>query len=425
MKCVFCGSELPPGARFCGGCGSLVDAAVPANEATSRSEAASVSNTVQEEQQRQAMLGTPPPIPPAYTQFGSQGAATPVSPYAQFGQTLQDPYYQPSPYEATPAPVSATPLPPPHYKQANAPRKGPGTATKVLIGVICAVVVLGAAGTALVIYLLSRPQPVITLNSAYSVNGTPAGSAGTVLRVSGQKFSSSSAITFLLDGSPAPGNQSVQSDASGNISVNLAITSGWPVGSHTLTARDASNYTTRSGVTVMIVQQGEANTPGPRGAPANDASFKLNINVNGTLQANGQSFSNQDTMLVTGKPDPAGGTACLSVDDGQTHVFNETTVNSSQGYRETSIYSCNGSYKTGKITYTETLTSDVIVYNSNGATCTLSAPHVDLQLTGDYSGNNAFSGTATYPGITSYNCNLPGAYFFHYAAQGTWTGRVQ
>ena len=67
------------------------------------------------------------------------------------------------------------------------------------------------------------------------------------------------------------------------------------------------------------------------------------------------------------------------------------------------------------------LTSDRNVY-SNGASCTLTAPTVNERLTGSYV-NGTFTGTVTYPKITSYDCT-PGSSLFHYGAQGTWSGSV-
>jgi hypothetical protein len=128
-------------------------------------------------------------------------------------------------------------------------------------------VVVVAGGIATAAHFLSRPQPLISITSNYKMGNTLAGATGTILHISGQKFSSNSAITFLLDGHVAPGNPGTRSDANGNVSADVTITNAWSVGTHTLTARDASNYSTNNSVSVTIVQPGQANTPGPNGAP--------------------------------------------------------------------------------------------------------------------------------------------------------------
>src|SRR5207244_939439 len=109
-------------------------------------------------------------------------------------------------------------------------------------------VVVGGGGVGLAAYLLTRPQPTISITSNYKVGGTPAGATGTVLHVIGHKFSGTSAISFLLDGAAVSGNQSVHSDTDGNVSADLTIPSGWTVGRHTLTAKDANGYTAKGGV---------------------------------------------------------------------------------------------------------------------------------------------------------------------------------
>jgi hypothetical protein len=391
MRCTFCGTDLSPDARFCGNCGNLVESMSPANEATSRSNVSGINDMVLEEQRRQQ-------TPVIYAQ--------PATSYPPFSPT-------------------PTPPPPPQYDRYDQQekRRALSPVAKVAIIVACIVVVLGAVSVGLLLYFLNLPQPVISLSSSYHVNRTPAGATGTTLHISGQKFSSSSTITFLLDNSPLPSNDSVQSDSSGNVSANLTITSDWSTGRHTITARDASNYITKSGVAVIIVPQGEANTPGPNGAPPDDASFKVNAAINTTLEGANQPFNTTETLIVTGQPDPNGGTVCQAGDNGQPRTTRQATVDTGQGYNETSAYSCSGTYKAGKLTYTETTTSDVITFNSGG-TCTLTSPQISEQLSGSYTGNNTFSGTVTYLKLSSYNCSNPGSYFFHYGAQGNWTGQV-
>jgi hypothetical protein len=297
--------------------------------------------------------------------------------------------------------------------------------------VVTAVAVVAAGGIGAAAHFLSLPQPLISVTSNYKVGNTLAGANGTILHFSGQKFSSNSAITFLLDGHVAPGNPGTRSDANGNFSANVTITNAWSVGTHTLTARDASNYSTKNSVSVTIVQQGQANTPGPNGAPPDDASFKVIVQIQGQTTT-GNRFTSQETEVVTGHPDPMGGTVCQTEDNGQPVVITGFTSNTHVPYRQTSTFSCTGSYKGGKLTFTETITSDVFVFSQpdgTTATCRLNSPHTDEQLSGSYTGNNTFSGTVSYPTIvdSNYPCSGNGTstyYNFHQGGQGIWTGTV-
>src|SRR5260370_31559685 len=197
------------------------------------------------------------PAPPPFTSMLQQSAMPPWAPGGNTGYgmpVLQQPY--------TPLPV------PPKSSQR----------LKILLIVLAAILVLGAGG-GITAYLLTRPQPVISVTTSYRVGSTPAGSTGTVLHVSGHSFSGSSAITFLLDSVPVPGTQNVQSNADGNVRADLAITNAWTVGNHTLTAKDAGGYITKAGVTVAIVHHGHAHTPGPTAAPPDHLNFSLKANL--------------------------------------------------------------------------------------------------------------------------------------------------
>ncbi len=404
--------------------------------------------------------GTPSPAsgPPAVqgfmhgaapSSFSSSQAPTYAGQQAPLPQAGPQPFHMPIPQPSHIAPVT----PPPHYVPeaspyhvdesaprhahyhhkihhglGSAPKMVGGIATKWLIIAVVGIVVVGAGGIGLAAYLLTRPQPTISITSNYKVGATPAGAAGTVLHVIGDKFSGTSAITFLLDGAAVSGNQSVHSDTDGNIRADLTITSRWAVGSHTLTAKDANGYTTKSGAIVAIVPQGQAHTPGPFGAPPDDASFTLNLTIHSQTDTTGQQSTNQATLIVTGHPDPSGGTVCKSRDNGQPQEVTSVTIDTGQPFKETYTLSCSGSYKGGKITFMETLTSDIIVFTSSNrpTTCTLNGPHVDEQLSGSYTDQHVFSGTISYPEIptSAYSCNTSGSYFFYYAGHGTWTGQV-
>ncbi len=304
---------------------------------------------------------------------------------------------------------------------------GTGLSIKTVVIAITIIVVVAGGGIGAAAYFLTRPHPVITASSSFSVGSTLAGANGTTLHISGQKFSGSSPITFLLDGSPLPGSQSVTSDSNGNFQADLKITNSWKVGTHTLTARDASNYSTQQSVTVVIVAPGQAHTPGPNGAPPDSATFKVSATLQ-TRFSDGTSYDPAQTLQVTGHPDPTGGTVCRSQDNGTPVVTTSSTFDTSTAYRDSSTYSCTGTYKGGHLTYTETITSELVTYyNANPVqTCKLLNPHAIEQISGNYTTQGVFSGSATFELVpqTDFSCSAQGAYFYYRPAQGTWSGQV-
>jgi hypothetical protein len=177
----------------------------------------------------------------------------------------------------------------------------------------------------------------------------------------------------------------------------------------------------------MIVSPGQAHTPGPLGAPPDDASFHVNANISAQFGSSAP-FTTQQTVIITGHPDPMGGSVCEGTDNGQPNMYTSSTFDTSTAYQETAVYSCTGTYKAGKFTYTQMLVSDVIKYYlaTPVVTCTLTSAQPNMELSGSYTSNNTFSGTISYPAIsqTVYHCDATGADFFHRAGQGTWTGSV-
>jgi hypothetical protein len=244
---------------------------------------------------------------------------------------------------------------------------------------------------------------------------TPAGATSTEFRVNGHKFSGNSAITFLLDGSAAPGNSVTQSDSNGDITATLPVTGDWPVGDHTLTARDANGYTTKDGVAIKIVPQGQAHTPGPNGAPADDESFT----VAGSYSPSGEA-SQQITLQITGHADPNGGSVCTSADDGS--QYTDSGQDNIGQYVDTYTFSCSGTYKGGKLSYTETLTSDKFTY-ANGVTCTEHAPYTWVHLEGTFTGAGSINGS--YKRDTgNYDCTQNASLSYN-PLQGNWTGQIK
>jgi pSer/pThr/pTyr-binding forkhead associated (FHA) protein len=373
------------------------------------------------------------PPPPAGYNF------SPVGPLSQEGPAWSpDNYTLPAgqiPFQAAPwggVPASHTPPAPPSAQTSAAPplygpqgsvqpspsnRKKPGKGLKTLLIIVAVVVVLGAIAGSAAAYMLTRPQPVITIASDYQVGTTPAGSTSTTLKFVGHKFSGSSTITFLLDGKAIPHAQAAHSDANGNAAATLSLTNDWPPGRHTLTAEDGNGYVSKQGVAVQVVTQGQANTPGPKGAPPDDANATINASV--TLKDDPQQHT--ETLTITGKPDPNGGTVCINGDDdGQPHSLTGSSGNIS--YRETVVLSCSGSYKGGKFSYTEKATSDKIEF-SNGLVCTAHTPYTYQHLNGTFSSATSVSGTFTSDPITVDCSDGVGTRHLN-GKQGTWTGQT-
>jgi hypothetical protein len=281
--------------------------------------------------------------------------------------------------------------------------------------VIVLIAALGGGGT--FFYISTRPKPVISkVTSDYSAGANVAGADTTTITLKGTDFSSNSTVTIYLDNytTVAPGSQPVQSDSNGNITATLTITSAWSVGNHTLFAKDASGYETKVGWPVTIVSPGQDSTPGPNGAPPDDAS----MTIVAIVQPSDNSSPESDTLIVTGSP--TGGTVC-GKDDGTPQTDSGTT--DGDEYTETILLACSGTYKAGKLTYTETATSYKLTDLTDGATCTAATPFVFTQLDGTFSNATAISGTYS-SNATTLTCSLDGESDSEPidATTGTWTG---
>lgn len=270
------------------------------------------------------------------------------------------------------------------------------------------------------------PRPVITVMSQYQQAGTPAGSTSTTFTISGKWFSYSRPVTFLLDGQVAPGSHSAESDKDGNVMMNLTVTGDWRLGTRMLTAKDDQGYSTASGMSVAIVPQGEAGTPGPHGAPADDASFSIAVTIEAQDPYSGQTTTIQETLTITGQADPNGGLVCRSVDNNQPYTVNGEVVDSTTGqptgvtYQEMLTSTCQGTYKSGKLSYTETITSDQYSL-SNGVSCQAQTPYTLQSLSGSFSSSTDSSGDWQF---NAFNINCDQGYNLNSAPsqQASWSG---
>ncbi len=308
--------------------------------------------------------------------------------------------------------------PPPVQRPPQALR----TLRMLLLGLV-ALLLLLAIGSGIALYQLTRPQPIIAVSSQYSVGTTPAGSVGTSFHMLGYKFSGNSPITLLLDNNPVTQEAAIHSDADGNFQADVPVASNWSIGTHKLTARDGGNYLTKNVGTLAVVSQGQAHTPGPGGAPPDDASFTIKVTIKTT---GSPSNTYTDLLTVSSQPGHDGGTVCNPNLD-----TNQTTSDSGNGqngttYKSTVVYSCSGTYKAGKLSYTETITNYKSVY-SDGVTCQTPGSYPFEKLDGAFSNGTAINGTyntLTYPIKCSSSDNRFTNTGNSTIETGTWTATI-
>lgn len=263
-----------------------------------------------------------------------------------------------------------------------------------LIAATLALVIVVIAGGVAAVALLTSPKSAISVTSSYHVGSTPAGAIGTVFHISGQHFSLTAPITFQVDGKSLPIKPTL-STSTGTFITDLQVTSTWPQGAHLLTAEDDQEHTTSNSVSVEVVSQGEANTPGPNGAPVDHQSFTLNV------QITGQNINGALTLIITGQPDPNGGKVCTRDDDNRPHT--STTQIFLTTYTFTTVTTCSGTYKGGHLTYIQTVKED-LVNASDGTNCTVDTPYNKINLTGDFTSPDHISGQFESD-PTSSNCS--------------------
>src|SRR5262249_13808877 len=152
-------------------------------------------------------------------------------------------------------------------------------------------------------------------------------------------FAPNSSVTILLDGQAVPGGLSLTSDARGLVEETLTVTSDWSIGSHTLTAQDGQGNRTQQSAALEIVHQGEAGTPGPNGAPSDNAAFNILVTIDATDTGTGE----QTTITIT-----------LNVSNGR--VCDDEDDTGQPQTKDWRIYDVNDGHTLGQATETYTLT---------------------------------------------------------------------
>lgn len=369
---------------------------------------------------------TPPPI-----NVGSGG------PWPQYQGVSSDPYSSPPP---TPTPAS-TPASQPFTgpqqvlpasmgspavgPQSKAPvlpswllQEGKPDPLKLLLIGLVVLLVLVAAVSGTLIYQVTRPQPVVVLNSQYMQGNTAVGSTGTSLHVLGYKFSGNTPITFLLDNQTVTGAPNVHSDGSGNFQADLPITTAWPVGMHKLTAKDSGGYLSTNVSNVLIVNQGQAGTTGPNGAPPDNGSFALKVTL-----ASSNISETPITNILTVKGNSSGSaTVCNDYSDNNQQFPTSGSLQDGTTYKGTNTFTCQGTYQAGKLSYTEMISQQLTL--SDGASCQTASSIILIQLNGSFSTTTTASGTYSIPGYQA-PCTGGKRNSINFSGEtGNWTGTL-
>jgi hypothetical protein len=285
-----------------------------------------------------------------------------------------------------------------------------------IVIVLLIVVMVLAAGSGTALYLLIRHMnqrnPVIAVASYYRVGSTPAGATDTTFLLFGTGFLDNSTVTILVDNTPMTSDPIVRSDGNGKVSATLTVTAAWAVGNHQIKAKDTAGNETSQGRSITIVTPGQANTPGPNGAPPDDT----NMTITGTASAG----PIQIPLVLTVKGSDNGGTVCGKGDDGQSHSATGTI--GGVNFTDTYTLTCSGTYKSGELTYTETTTSQQFVF-ADGGICTAATPFSPERLKGTFTSATAISGTLSQDTVT-FTCNAIGKMDLPNAPgdQGSWEG---
>src|SRR5581483_932677 len=140
-----------------------------------------------------------------------------------------------------------------------------------------------------------------------------------------------------------------------------------------------------------------------------------------TLNQNG---SETRHLTISGLPDPQGGTVCGDGDNNKPITANQTKNGITATVTLTAT--CSGTYKAGRLSFTETVTSATFTLTNNGVTanCPATVPYVSLRLDGTFTNATTIIGSASSDKFT-VNCDQGVGTVTVDADTGTWTGTIQ
>lgn len=157
----------------------------------------------------------------------------------------------------------------------------------------------------------------------------------------------------------------------------------------------------------LIFHQSAAAAP----FPPNTASGAIEATI---TQSNGVSFSLK--LIVTGSAD--GGKVCPVNYDGNPHT-QQRPDNHNVIVTDTQVYTCNGTYKDGHLSLTDTLLSEKITY-PDGRICTTNGTSGVENWQGTFTSATSVSGSFSWQ-PAQYICNQ-GTFTDNSGGPGTWIG---
>lgn len=261
------------------------------------------------------------------------------------------------------------------------------------------------------------PQPTLTVQSDYHRTGLAAGSSGTIFYLNGHHFAANTPITLLLDGHLLKDAPAVRSTGEGSFRAELTVTANWGSGMHQISVQRHANSDKINPVQVIIVQPGEAHTPGPANAPANDSTFELVVTFQGRIEGKAP-FTWQQEFDIHGRPDPQGGSICTDDDTGTLQK-----ISSTKNEIHTRAMRCQGHYISGQLTYDEIIVADQVkrLKGTQTIQCTIPPDTTYLHLSGAFSNKTVASGTFEFPAIQG-SCSDKQQHYSLPQIKGTWSG---
>ncbi|GHO43578.1 hypothetical protein [Ktedonospora formicarum] len=256
--------------------------------------------------------------------------------------------------------LKENPLTEQNHSSKRRTQKGLSTVLTIVITIF-----LSALASYTILYF-ALPKPMLSIQSDYHHEGLAAGSNGTIFYLNGRNFSPNTTIALYLDEKRLANQSTITSAQDGTFRTELMVTTNWTPGKHKISVQNDTNRIDSS--EFIIVQPGEAHTPGPANAPANDSSFEFLITFQGRIE-NTAPFTWQQEFDIRGKENPKGGSVCTDADTGKPQ-----RISSSTKEMHVRATKCQGNYQSGQITYDQIIIADQVERYSEQGTVYCSLP---------------------------------------------------